>query len=173
MKKSMGFLVALLFIFALLSVSVPGHAANYYSPNKNHKGNIGDSTHIWQYGYFDNLIGDGTNAYMYGFKYSVSATSASATLTAGQSGKAFVTTGSNTQLTLPSAASGLWYQFAVTSGSLYVKPASGQRIYGLCSTVTSAVVTTTSVGQSLRLFSNGTGWYVDGYYGTWSCAAGL
>jgi len=169
MMKRRGVFGLFIVILLMLALAFPAWAVEQVNPNKSHQGQVGKSERIWKYGYFDELVGDGVNAYLYGFKYKVVAQSSSKTLTVAESGKMFATTGF-ISLTLPAHASGLTYSFAAKSGSVNIKPPSGH-IYNICST-TNTVAYSTIVGDSLTIVSDGTDWYAFDKVGTWACKAG-
>jgi hypothetical protein len=105
----------LFLVMAFISTSALG--LEVIKPTKNHKGQVGTSSRIWEYGYFDYLLGDGstgsvgnssyywpagyfTTGYIktlagdgtgtsYGHKRAVTTATSPTTLTAAQSGKIF------------------------------------------------------------------------------------
>jgi hypothetical protein len=166
MKKNAFLAVILAAVFAV-SIVAPAMAVERISPNKNHSGNVGTSTRIWQYGYFDNLIGDGTNAKMYGFKqYVKTVTSSDSTLTAADSGKIIINSESMI-LNLPDAVAGLNYIIHTAVAALTVNPKDGDRIMGLAAAVGYAVKNSTA-GGSLVLFSTTDSKWGAVPYGTWT-----
>jgi hypothetical protein len=160
----------------LMAQVMPVVAAEQYSPSYNHRGNIGDSGRIWQYGYFDNLIGDGTNAVQYGFKRYVVSKTSSYSLTAADCGKVFNNQGASAaiQFDLPAlAASGLqgcFYTFIVgTAKSVKVNPssASSDIISSLGSSVGDAIGNATVGGSITLLATSASEWVNVGSQGTW------
>jgi hypothetical protein len=160
----------------LMAQVMPVVAAERYSPSYNHRGNIGDSGRIWQYGYFDKLIGDGTNASLYGFKHYVVSKTTSYSLTAADCGKVFNNQGASAaiQFDLPAlAASGLQgctYTFVVgTAKSIKVNPssASSDIIPGLTGHVGDAIGCATVGGAITLMATSASEWTNVGNYQTW------
>ena len=123
------------------------------------------------------VSGDGTDA------STIVALTASATLTAAQSGKIFTLgTAGGFTVTLPAPAAGLNYQFFVkvapTTAYIIASSASANKIYGAVASAEDAagsvgcaaasdtitfVANKALIGDSVKLVSDGTNWYATGF----------
>jgi hypothetical protein len=166
----MRFILAILFIVAFTSTQV--FAVGGLWSNKNHTDRIGRSDRIYQYGYFDYLIGDGVNAYEYGFQKVQTAKTASTSVLVADCGKIFTNYGAPAGVVfdLPAWAAGLNYTFVQASGgSLYVRTPAGAKFLG--GTAGYSVVSNT-VGNTITVVAAlDSTWIIQGYSGTWTAVS--
>jgi len=163
-RAFLGVFLAAVFVVSLVG---PLMAAERYSPNKNHSGNIGTSGRIWQYGYFDNLVGDGTNATQYGFKRSVKEVATGTTLTAADCGKIIVNTQS-AEVTLPAPVAGCDFWFYTRVANLVVNPSTDAYYIRAHTNAAGDKLQNTTVGNALYLIATSTTEWMGFNYGTWS-----
>lgn len=145
-------------------------AVERISPYKNHTGNVGTSQRIWQYGYFDNLIGDGTNATEYGFKKSVKVLTTSETLTDADCGKV-VTYATNALVTvgLPDAVAGLWFIIVNGPSTVTINPQDADIILAHTNAAGDSLTNTTQ-GNAIMLVATSNSQWMGINYGTWTDA---
>lgn len=171
MKKYFRFACVFL---VLLAFALPAMSAQEVSPYRNHTGYVGNSTHIWQYGYFDKLVGNGTNATINGFRKVVTAKTASYSVTAADCGKVFSNYGTTSYITfdLPSVTSlsGCEFTFLVASASsMIVAPRGTDYIRGLTNAAGDSISNGGTVGNAITIITDGVNWFSNGTgYGTWS-----
>lgn len=171
MKKNAFLAVILAAVFAV-SIVAPAMAVERISPNKNHSGNIGTSTRIWQYGYFDNLVGDSTNAYINGFRQKINAVTTSTSVALAKCGQIYSNKGASktVQLDLPdvSTVSGCTFGIMVSvASSVYVNP-YGQDYIKVMTNAAGDAITNAASGSFIMLISDGSQWFPHGTaYGSW------
>lgn len=170
MKKYFRF--ALVFL-VLLAFALPAMSAQEVAPYRNHTGYVGNSTHIWQYGYFDKLVGDGTNATINGFRRVVTAKTASYSVTTADCGKVFSNYGATAavyfDLPAVSTVTGCEYTFLVSAATSVIVNPNGTDYIKVMTNAAGDSLTNAVAGSVLRLFSDGYQWWPDGTaYGTWS-----
>jgi len=159
--------VILAAVFAV-SIVAPAMAVERISPTKNHLGNVGTSTRIWQYGYFDNLIGDGTNATQYGYKKSVKLITTDTTLTDADCGKVITyALNASLQVGLPAAVAGLWFIIVNGPSTITINPQDADYIRALTNAAGDAIRNTTT-GNAILLIATSDSEWAGIPYGTWS-----
>lgn len=171
MRKIAFVILAAVFLMAQV---LPAWAAETYAPTYNHRGNIGTSGRIWQNAYFDNIIGNGTNATQYGFKRYVVSKTSSYSLTAADCGKVFNNQGATAAVVfdLPAVTSstyqGCYYTFVVgTAKSVRIQPDTTDIILGATSAAGEKLGNAT-VGNSVTLTATSASeWTPTSIYGTW------
>lgn len=171
MKRLKAIIAFLIILFVLTFISAPAMAVEQIFPSKSHQGDIGKSNRIWKNGYFDNLIGDGTNANLYGFKDVTVVKSAAYSLLVADSGKVFTfwdQTSTNSVFLLPVWQAGLRYTFIVSQDtSMLILPRYVDRIIGLTST-NGRVIFNSTTGDTVTLVAVApSAWAVKSYRGTW------
>lgn len=161
-------------LLVLLAFALPAMSAQEVSPYRNHTGYVGNSSHIWQYGYFDKLVGNGTNATINGFRKVVTAKSASYSVTAPDCGKVFSNYGATGYVTfdLPSVTSlsGCEFTFLVSAASsVIVNPGGTDYIRGLTNAAGDSISNSGTVGNAITIVTDGVYWYSNGTgYGNWA-----
>ncbi|OPY91881.1 MAG: hypothetical protein A4E73_01685 [Syntrophaceae bacterium PtaU1.Bin231] len=164
-RAFLGVFLAAVFVVSLVG---PLMAAERYSPNKNHTGNLGTSTRIWQYGYIDNLVGDGTNATLYGFKKSVKVMSATdSQLSVSDCGKV-ITNSNSAELLLPAPTVGCEFWFYTRVANLVVNPSTDAYYIRAHTNAAGDKLQNTTVGNALYLIATSTTEWMGFNYGTWS-----
>lgn len=169
MKKFFRFACVFL---VLLAFALPAMSAQEVAPYRNHTGYVGNSTHVWQYGYFDKLVGDGTNATINGFRKVVTAKTASYSVTAADCGKVFSNYGAAPAVTfdLPSVSTvtGCQYTFLVSAASSVIVSPYGTDYIKVMTDAGGDSLSNKTAGSVLKVISDGNNWYPDGAaYGTW------
>lgn len=167
------FRFALAFL-VLLSFAIPAFSAQEVIPYRNHTGYVGNSNHIWQYGYFDKLVGDGTNGTINGFKKVVVAKTASYSVTAADCGKVFSNKGATAQIyfdlpAISTSIAGCEYTFLVSAATSVTVNPNGTDYLKVMTNAAGDGVTNGTAGSCLKLLTDGYNWYPNGTaYGTWS-----
>ena len=170
MRKNAFLAVILAAVFAV-SIVAPAVAVERISPNKNHTGNVGTSTRIWQYGYFDKLVGDGVNATQYGFPMTIVNATDSLTLSNSYIGKTIVVAHSSRviKVSLPSdMTDGGWFYILNNSSThIDVTPYPGDKIVALTN-ASSDTIRNSTAGNVIKMITpDGESWYGIPY-GTWT-----
>ena len=171
MKRRFAFLCVVVAVL-MLGASV-AWAVESYTPYRNHQGNIGSSTRVWQYGYFDNLRGDGTNATIHGFRKTVTAKTANYSVTAADCGKVFSNYGATTSVRFDmpsvSAVTGCEFTFLVSVTSSVIFEPYGTDYLKVMTNAGGDSLDNATAGSVLKVISDGYNWYPNGTaYGTWT-----